>query len=62
MIDLSKIINAERKRRKLSVEDLARAAGIATGTGYRFFQGKNIESDTLGKILNFLAGEIRFKR
>jgi transcriptional regulator with XRE-family HTH domain len=61
-MNISKIINAERKRRKLSVEAIARQSGIATQTAYRFFQGKPIQSDTLEKILNFLGAEIKFKK
>ncbi len=61
MIDFSKLINAERKKRKMSVEDFARAAGISVATGYRLNQGKPVESGTLEKILNSLGAEIKFK-
>ena len=62
MIDLQKIIETERGKRKLTVEALARGADISLGTAYRFKQGKPVESDTLEKILNFLGAEIKFKR
>jgi transcriptional regulator with XRE-family HTH domain len=61
MIDLVKQLGDERKKRKMSVETISRAVGCSNQTGYNFFQGKPINTQTLEKILNYFGAEIILK-
>jgi len=62
MIDFKKQIITEIAKQKMTLNEVARNAGIDTPRIYALRDGKPITSKTLEKILIFLGGELKFKK